>query len=340
MFSRTTWLLILASGCRGCGCTPDLPDVPDDAEEDTATTDSEDTEETAETGETVEADPCLFYEVESNNTLSEATPIDLHKLGCGEFGSPADPDYWSFVLTEDAPLDCVGWWLAVTVEHQRIGSFGDASLTLSSGSGEAALVLDMTEHLDPELVFPAVADTYTALIAEETGQGDKQGYGYELLVTTDKPPVCWDSVEDDENNNASDAAEYLDFEQVDTAGASFETSVLGWNAALTDQDWYTFIVPDGRHTVTLDIDSASYGSAAVFKLVVEKCPWSWSTGSCIEPLEWFTTVWVNEDDWEKDPYAEFASDGDELWSVRPAEVYDRSGHAYWYLLTVGLEESS
>ncbi len=333
-----TWLWILAvGGCRGCGCVPDLPNEPD--EEDTGDTAETDTADSAvtESGETGE-EPCPWPEIEPNDALSAATPLGLDKVGCGIFDEPGDADSWAFMVPEDTTLTCDGLWLGVRVEAQHIGSKADVALTLSSELGEAAQILDLPEEIDPELLFPARADVYTAILVEEAGDGG-EGYEYEILATRQKSPICWDERELEGAIVDPNDPNPLDLQPVDGAATpTYTTEVFGWIDDTVDQDWYGFIVPEGKHTVTAEIIAASEGSAGDFKMTVETCEWNFSLGACRDEPITKGFYYVGEHGWEIDPYLSESSEGDERWSIRIADQNDRSGQAYWYLLRVTLEE--
>ena len=173
------------------------------------------------------------------------------------------------------------------------------------------------------LLFPAVAGSYDLLVSEETQQGGADRFFYELLVTTAKAPVQYDTTDPGTNTNAGAAL------RVDSG-----ERVLGTVADLfSPEDWYAMDVPAGRHQLRIDVDAFGLGSPGDFSI--------WLYDDRLEPLPEGCRVCEIDDGatgQERDPYFEYTSNGNETIFVSIRDVESRAGPAYWYWLQLELEE--
>ena len=303
---RTAWwtwtLWIACRGCKACG-----EPLPVDTADDTDVS----TDEPVETDvvDTEPPPPCPNPESEPNG-LDTPDALRLEELACGSFQAPLDIDAWEFDLAEDD-------WLLVRVAARSFGSRADPALVLSSARGGNAQVTAQNSGFeDPMLLFPASAGRWTALVIEETGQGDADGYPYELLAGTAKAPVTWDVADPGDNESLAAAA-----------SLAFDDVLFGVIDNPTDADWYTVEVPVGKQALVLAIDAARWGSAGDFVLGLFDAGGKKVAEATTGPLGV-----------ERDPGLRYTSLGGEDLFLRVQESEGRSGEAYWYLLSATVEE--
>lgn len=300
-YPRSVGLALALLGSGGCACTPELPD-----DDDNSSTESEQTETEAtatETEDTYEP-PCDVPEVEPNDNAGSATPLPLDRVGCGAIDEELDLDYFGFTLTEDD-------WISVRIDAYSLASRADVALTLTSDGGESAVLYDSLGTTDVELVFPALADDYYALVTEQNAEGSAY-HDYEVLVSVAKEPLTWETEETDNES---------------FAGAMFLTdgiTVFGWLSDDDDADWYAIEIPPGKHSVVVDTQAWRYGSAGNFEFTVYD--------------EEQDTLFRIDDDGGRgvDPVLDETSEGDETWYFRIKDEHGQGGRAYWYVLDVSV----
>ena len=242
---------LVIGGSGGCSCRPVL-DPPATNPDDGGTTYPY---ETSVTGDTGPEPPCAVPEVEDNNAVGTATALPLERRGCGFIDAIGDLDYWSFTLEDEA-------WLTIDVSAAD-GSIADMNFLLTPEVGAwAAARPDGPETLDASLTFPAPPGAYNLAVSEQqAGGGDR--FGYDILVTEDKPPAEWDRPEVEPNDDLPNAepldaavllqGPYVLFGRIDDP----EDDNL-----LTDTDWFLVTTPPGRHDLHFDIDAYDVGSSA------------------------------------------------------------------------------
>ncbi|MBN2800958.1 MAG: hypothetical protein JXX28_17605 [Deltaproteobacteria bacterium] len=301
--------LILASACDGCaGCHYDVPDVV----EHTGEVDSGGGDTGVRDTGPEPYSRCAVDEVEPNGSPATAQQLPLEARACGAFSTPLDLDFWTFFLPR-------AQWLRIEVGAQGIGSDARPVLLISSDAGEEAAVDALLNGEDPALVFPASAGAWDLLLSEHTGQGDDTHYPYELLIGESKPAVDW-NVDEGDNDTLGGAQGIM------TGDAVFGLSEDRW-----DQDWYAIQVPPGKHAITLDVDAWAAGSAGDYTLAVFH-------GDDPDHTEELARLAFGEEGWEPDPWGVLSSAGGEVLWVRVIERAERSGPAYWYRLSVTVEE--
>lgn len=327
--------LLLSAAClvalpalSACNCRPELPNPPDIvATEDTA--DGDDTGFDVPTEpDTAPEPPCAVPEQEPNNTHDERTPLPMEEQGCGAFPAPNDLDIWEFEHTQEG-------WLGIEVDARSEGSLADVKLVLTSPGGVFAEREDDEESRDAHLLFPAPPDTYALLINEQNAAGDPTRYFYDVMVSRQKEPVSWNR-DEVEPNEAAVASEAMVLASGDR--------VLGHIGGGSDQDWFVISVPAGRHTLQMDIDAYSFGSAGDFTV------WMYDRNGVPLPVGCFEPGCPDthpgctlcgarrgQAGWERDPWRRYESPGDEQVFIQVTEAKGRRGVAYWYLLSVDLE---
>ena len=296
-------------------CKPQLP-LNNDIDTVRPDEDPPEVEDTAV--EPQEEPPCAAPEIEPNALAEDATLLPMETVGCGIFGAPADLDQWTIDLPEAG-------WLSIDLRSYRIGSPANVSLTVASDSlAESARVTGWRGLPDVALVFPAVAETFSAIVVEEAAQGDETGrYHYEIFASGVKEPVVWDSIEIDdpegEQNNTPETAQRI----VDGVG---EHTVFGQLIDDDDADWFEVVLPSDRATVRIDIDAAEFGSAGDYLVRVRD-----GNGELVVNRS------VGAVGWERDPWIEVPTYAADIWRIEVVEEGSDHGAPYWYTLNVSVE---
>lgn len=306
-------LLLGVGFAVGCSCDPGLP--PDnDKDDDPPPLDT--SPDVVPTGDTAPPPYCTFVEEEPNDTLEDATYLETEQRGCGEFADDLDLDFWELDFLADG-------WMGVRIDAASLGSAADVQVIVSSDVGVSAARVDNEEFNDVDLLFPAVAGTYQLLINEETQQGGSDRFFYEVLVTTAKSPVQYDTTDPGTNTNAGAAL------RVDSG-----ERVFGVVADLfSPEDWYAIDVPPGRHLLRLNVDAFALGSPGDFTVSLYD--------DRLEPLPEGCRVCEidgGETAGELDPWYEYTSNGNETVFVSIRDQEGRAGPAYWYWIQLELEE--
>lgn len=306
------WLLMW--GCNSCrSCQPELPDtdVDTDVEDSSVDTDPDDTD--TDIPDTDLPAHCLVNGFEPDSPSSPTT-LPFEQLACGEFANPVDADWWDF----DVELD---GWVKLRVDARTLGSRADPAVVITRDGAPWADARDLNDGVEDVLLkFPALAGHYQVFVNEELLAGGPDEFFYEMLISKSKPPVdAWD-IDDTEPNNTSATAQLLP----DAA----KTVILGGADVDADLDVYKIHVPSvpERATYTFDVDAYEFGSPADFRLDIRD-----SAGTLL------SSVIHGQEGWERDPWGQIDSFGDEDLFVTVREELSHEGPAYWYLLTVTRE---
>jgi hypothetical protein len=106
------------------------------------------------------------------------------------------------------------------------------------------------------------------------------------------------------------------------------------NTFLPDYDWYSVIVPAGKHTLSFEVVAYDEGSTADLTVRL------WDQD--LEPLPAGCTLCDfngGVPGVELDPFGEYQSEGNEIVWIQVQEVLGRESPANWYVLTVHVEGS-
>jgi hypothetical protein len=303
-------LLAAIGGCRGCsGCRPD-PDVEHtdrDTDLDTDVPIDTDPEETADTGP---FPPCAWPEVEPDG-YDTPSPLALEEQGCGAFSHPLDADWWAFDVPDEG-------WLRVRVDARAIGSRADPEVALTADAGASVHQVDRGDGFeDVLLVFPAVGGRWQMYLGDQLQNGAEDGFDYDVMVSSAKAPADCTLRDAGANDDRAEAQDLGD-----------SPCVQGASETPSDEDWYQLRVPQGKHTITLDIDAAELGSPGDFRVELVD-----ATDTIVASASYGMRGW------ELDPLASYVSSGDETLFVRVVEEANGEGQAYWYFLGISLEAS-
>ena len=261
-----------------------------------------------------------MIEDEPNNTPEDSTHLPLELLGCGNHAHGLDADLWDF----DVPG---ATWISIRIDAGTIGSRLDPALTLVSDGSQAAQALERPQSLDINLVFPTVADHFTALLTPAHAVAEGEEYFYEMRVSEVKEPLLWNGTENEPNDLL-----------VEARPVNHGDVLFGDMKDAFDEDWFLIEVPAGKHTVTVDVDAWEYGSAANYRMrffpegiagqVVDADPAFAEAGDTVLTDEWS----------DGDPYGVYESQGSESLYFKIHEFPDnRHGAAYWYVVNVTVE---
>lgn len=298
---RSSLLALFLVGCGPCrGCQPELPD-----------TDGQDTDTDTDPTVVDTAPPaaCTLPEEEPNNALSQAQELPLEVQACGELSPAPDFDNWRFTVPG-------AMWLGVYAHSTSIGSRSDVGLVLIRDDDESIEVHDRDDgEQDVELVFPATAAGFTALIVDDNNLGGPDDYFYELLVGEAKAPVTYNLVEVD-----ADAPE-------DAQTLADEDVVMGFIDEAHDVDWYRLPIPASMRSVEMWVEARQHGSAATLRVQVYDDP----EGTP------FATLVGSSDGTSDDPDDELPTEGDAVWYLRVSAPSGQGGFAHWYTLAVDLK---
>lgn len=307
---RTVLSLGVAAWLTGCRCNPPIGTPPDDEDEATAATGT--------TGDTAPP-PCDVPEIEPNDGFDETTPLVLERYACGVIQSEApdgvDLDSWSFTLAEDH-------WLEIDVAAAD-GSVADVTLLLQpKGLPWSVAREDDHDSTDARVVFDALAGDYVLTVSEQTFRsGDR--YRYDLLVSETKQPYDLYTAEEVEPNDGTAMATPL------VGGDVVFGYIDSGVAPLPDQDWYRIVVPEGKHTVSIDVDAYELGSQADLTARFYD-----GSGDVLAPPG-AVTGGVGA---APDPIGAYESPGNETVYIQLIDADNREGPGSWYVMTIELVE--
>ena len=192
-------LSILLLGCSACiSCAPPLPlDNNNDDKKDDQNTDSGEKDSGDTAVDTAPPPPCPVMEEEPNGDYDTAQIVQMEKWICGTFDeaseSAADLDVFSFTTAEEGWVKNVGTRTRYRFEcgsdaHHKIGN-ETALSTFSVGSFDPILTVPVEEGVT---VFAAIQDQ-----SNDFGEN----IFYEALFTSIKPPVEYNTTEEEYLDN-------------------------------------------------------------------------------------------------------------------------------------------
>ena len=315
-------LSILLLGCSACiSCAPPLPlDNNNDDKKDNQNTDSGSADSGDTAIDTAPPPPCPLMEEEPNGDYDTAQIVQMEKWICGTFDeaseSAADLDVFSFTTSEEG-------WVKMWARGQDIGSSADLMLTIKIGNETAMSTFSMGSF-DPILTIP-VEEGVTVFAAIQDQSNDfGDNIFYEALFTSIKPPVEYNTTEE----------EYLD-NQVSNDGLSSGQElddgdrVFGTISSNFDRDWYFVDLPAGEQSLELTIEAFYHASPADLKI-------------SLYPPETFDDPSTNpvrvrnngSPLSSSDPYLQYGIDDGGKWGILIESRTETGSDLYWYVLDV------
>jgi hypothetical protein len=304
-------------------CTPSCcqPSLNLDETRDSPVQDTQDTGDTGETADTAPPPPCAQPEVEPNDLDSQANPIVLEEMACGEFtGGGLDLDWSTFETT-------AAGWLKIDVDAASRGSEANVNLSLESDGGvQVAMSVAGDGGADPYLVIPVEgADTWYLTLNEQEAQSGDEDYDYQFRASTTKTPVDIDRQESHDNDSWKDADPI-----------ELDESVYGTVSGPTDLDWFVLETPEGRQEIQLELVAHRAGSPLNARIEIWYAQIKDSTQLEDEPQAKVSTSDASP---SFDPIFTHTSYDQRLWYIKVRVADGGTGPAYWYTLKTTVKEA-
>ena len=318
---RLCSLVLLAlglPGCKSCFISCIDPGVPNPPHPDTSKDDSGDSSDSAEDStessppvDTSPEPPCAVPEVEPNG-LSDPQELPLEQWACGVFDVYLDVDGFTFDVPDAG-------WVRLNVRATAIGSAADVSVNLGEPGGDyGAIVGGSYSSSDPFLVFYTdKARTFDAYLSEAY-YGYGENYTWEMLASTEKPPVTWTMDEVEPNDSKTEAM----------AMASGDV-MYGTISEGSDFDWIKISIPDdAKHDVSVKVTASREGAPTDLRALA------------YDPSGVFAKAASSgENTYDRDPWLEFTTDEAGDWTVLLREEYEKGSPIYWYTVAVTVTDA-
>ena len=308
--------------CNACiSCAPDLPlddqnqDSKDNQNGDSGKSDSGDT-----ATDTAPPNPCPVMEEEPNGDYDRAQVVQMEKWICGTFDeaseSAADLDVYSFTTSETG-------WVKMWIRGEELGSSADLMLTLKIGN-ETAISTFSPGTTDPMLVVPLEANTHVFAAIQDQFNDFGDNLFYEALFTTVKPPVEYNTTEEENLDNSSSNDGLSSAQELEPNDRVFGTISNNF-----DRDWYFVDLPAGEQTLQLTVEAHYYGSP--IDLVISLYPPETFTDSSVGPVRVRNGGLYSS---SYDPYLEYNIENGGKWGILLESNTDTGSDLYWYVLDV------
>lgn len=323
MLQRLLPLLLLGlgqTGCKSClvSCfdpgvpNPPHPDTSKDSDSgDSSDSDSDSDSDSAPPVDTTPEPPCDVPEVEPNGITSPQA-LPLEQWACGVFDAYLDVDGFAFDVPDAG-------WVRLNVRATSIGSAADVSVNFGEPDGDyGALVGGSYSSTDPFLVFYTDEARSFEAYMSEAYYGYGEDYTWEMMASTEKPPVTWTLDEVEPNDDKTEGM----------LMASGDV-MYGTIADAADFDWIRISIPDaGKHDVSVKVTASREGAPTDLRALAYD-----PSGTFVKASS------SGENTYDRDPWLEFTTNEAGDWYVLFREEFEKGSPIYWYTVAVTVTDS-
>ncbi len=325
-------LLVGMQACTGCyelGLPGAVGDDPGDE-----TNSPVDTSGEEDTGDLPPPPLCEFPEVEPNNNLAEANPIDPESWACGTLLvddlDPIGLDYVTF----EAPAS---GWISMWGRGETIGSAADIDMNVfvDSDFGSDLVVFERTVGSHESFgMLPIEQGDVFQVALRDAFSGNGEGYVWEFLGSMEKgAPLDWTMEEDEVRDGAATNDTFAAATQTLASGDRV-FGVVG-NAAGDKGDIYKIEVPEGITTIELTVEAWEYGSPLNSRIKLYRPDVIDQIETEIEDSRAANNAYRHSETW--DPYISYTATEAGTWYVSVLKAGDYFGPYHWYVLSVNME---